>query len=252
MSQIPPQAARLVKASLLFFPIFTVLFWLASPLGLLGAAYLSLLLELLPALAIAQLPLAEDEGPLPRLPVYFSSSMIILVLGALGLGVGWLEFGWEPMGLGPTDLTVVASWTGILCVAALLLLLGFLLFRKWVGIRETPLLAQLLPESWSEKGVFILLSLSAGFGEELAYRGFLIPALTELLGQAWGAALLSSAVFGLLHAYQGWLGILRTGLLGLVLAASLLLSGTLWPAILAHAILDVMAGVVFGDILVRE
>ena len=70
--------------------------------------------------------------------------------------------------------------------------------------------------------------------------------------RSWGAALLSSAVFGLLHAYQGWLGVFRTALLGFVLAASLILTGVLWPAILAHAILDVIAGIVLGESLVKE
>jgi len=72
------------------------------------------------------------------------------------------------------------------------------------------------------------------------------------LGWNWGAALLSSAVFGLLHAYQGWLGVLRTAVLGMILAASFIVSGVLWPAILAHAILDMIAGLVLGETLVRE
>jgi len=76
--------------------------------------------------------------------------------------------------------------------------------------------------------------------------------LTLLLGWSWGAALLSSTLFGLLHAYQGWLGIVRTAALGFVLAASFIITGALWPAILAHAILDVMAGVFLGESLVKE
>jgi membrane protease YdiL (CAAX protease family) len=100
--------------------------------------------------------------------------------------------------------------------------------------------------------MFVALSLAAGLGEEVAYRGFLIPTLTVVLGWSWGAALLSSAAFGILHAYQGWLGVIRTAALGLILAASLILSGALWPAILAHAILDIVVGVFLGEILVRE
>ena len=72
------------------------------------------------------------------------------------------------------------------------------------------------------------------------------------MGSAWAAALLSSAVFGVLHAYQGWLGMVRTGMLGLLLAAAFLLSGSLWPCIVAHAILDLVAGLLLGDTLVKE
>jgi len=252
LNPVPPPVARLVKGSVLFFPLLTALFWLGTPLGLWGAMYLAFLLELLPALSVAQLPLVDDEGPLDRISVYLSSGAIILGVGGAGLLVGWKEFGVEGMGLGSAAWGPVIIWTAGLSLAACLLLWGFLLFRKAAGIRETPLLVQLLPETRTEKTLFVFLSLAAGVGEEIAYRGYLIPALTLQLGWDWGAALLSSAVFGLLHAYQGWLGIARTAALGLVLAASFILSGVLWPAILAHAILDMLAGLVFRESLVRE
>ena len=129
---------------------------------------------------------------------------------------------------------------------------GFLLGRTWLGIRETPLLHQLLPRTGPEKVVFVFLSLAAGMGEELAFRGFAIPTLALVTGSDWGAALISSMAFGVLHAYQGWLGILRTGAMGLLLAASFILSGSLWPAILAHAILDLVSGLLLGETLLRE
>jgi len=252
LSPIPPVVVRLVKGSLLFFPLLTAFFWLGTPLGFWGAIYLAFLLELLPALAVAQLPLVEDEGPLPRVPVYVSSAAVILGIGGIGLRVGWGELGAETMGLGPASWGLVLAWTAGLFLAALLLLWAFLFFRKVAGIRESPLLVQLLPRTGAEKTLFVFLSFAAGVGEEIAYRGYLIPALTLLLGWEWGAAILSSAVFGLLHAYQGWLGIARTAALGLVLAASFILSGVLWPAILAHAILDLIVGLVLGETFVRE
>ena len=252
MSQIPPEVARMVKGSLVFFPVLAVLFWWVTPLGFWGAIYLALLLELLPALALAQLPLVDDGEPLQRIPVYLSSAVIILVMGGFALLVGKGEVGLEAMGLGLGAWPTLWPWTLGLVMAATVLLWAFLLFRKALGIGESQLLLQLLPKTRAEKFVFVLLSLAAGVGEELAYRGFLVPALTTVLGWSWGAALLSSAVFGLLHAYQGWLGIARTAALGFVLAASLILTGTIWPAILAHAILDVLAGIVFGESLVKE
>ena len=243
---------RLVKGSLLFFPVLTGLFWLGTPLGFWGAMCLALLLELLPVLALAQLPLADEEVPLPRIPVYVSSAVVILGIGGIGLLVGWSEFGLGSMGLEPAPWMSVARWTGVLTFSALALLWAFFLFRKAAGISESPLLVQLLPKTRGEKVVFVFLSFSAGVGEELAYRGFLVPALSLVLGWSWGAALLSSAVFGLLHAYQGWLGVIRTTALGLVLAGSFILTGVLWPAIITHAILDVIAGIILGDTLVKE
>jgi membrane protease YdiL (CAAX protease family) len=249
---MPPVVTRLIKGSLLFFPILAGLFWVGTPLGLLGAAYLALALELLPALGLAQLPLLDEDVPLPRIPVYLSSAGVILLMGWLGLMIGWEEFGLGAMGLLSFDPRTVLVWTGGLILAAFLLLGGFLIFRRAAGISEAPILDLLLPETGREKIVFVVLSFSAGLGEEVAYRGFLIPALTLVFGSVWGAALLSSLVFGILHAYQGWLGVVRTALLGLVLAAAFVVTGSLWPAIIAHAMLDVLVGVVFGKTLMKE
>jgi membrane protease YdiL (CAAX protease family) len=58
---------------------------------------------------------------------------------------------------------------------------------------------------------------------------------------------LTSAVFGVLHAYQGSLGMVRTAVLGGVLAWGFLASGSLWPAIAAHAVIDVVAGTLLAD-----
>ncbi len=81
----------------------------------------------------------------------------------------------------------------------------------------------------------------------MAYRGYAIAVLAPIVGNVWGAAVLSSCVFGLLHAYQGALGVVRTCLLGLCLAASFILSGSLWPAIIAHAAVDLIGGLVLGE-----
>jgi membrane protease YdiL (CAAX protease family) len=252
VSHMPPVAARLLKGSFLFFPVFAVLFWVGTPLGFLGAAYLALALELVPALGLAQLPLLDEDVPLPRIPIYVSSATVILLMGWLGLMVGWDEFGLAAMGLLSFDPRTVMVWTGGLMVGAFFLLGGFLVFRRSMGIQEAPFLEQLLPKTRKEKLVFVGLSFSAGVGEELAYRGFLVPALVLVFGSIWGAVLLSSLVFGILHAYQGWLGMVRTALLGVVLATSFVVTGSLWPAILAHAMLDVLVGVVFGETLMKE
>jgi membrane protease YdiL (CAAX protease family) len=224
---------------------------LSTPLGLWGALYLAGLVVLLPIFAVAQLPAVEGET-LPRLPVYVSSGVVILLLGVFGLFLGLRDFGAEAMGLGPTGWPKVALWTAALSLLAMMLVFLLFLVRRRAGISEAPLLRQLLPRTRREKIVFVGLSMAAGLGEELAYRGFLIPALTVLFGAEWGAVCLSSAVFGVLHAYQGWLGVLRTAMLGFLLAGGYLISGSLWPAIFAHAILDLLAGLVVGEALVKD
>jgi uncharacterized protein len=252
VSSFPKWAVGVLAGSAALFPVLVVALWRWTVLGLWEAAYLALLVELLPALALAQLPLAQADDSVPRVPVYVSSGAVVLVLGLGGILAGWGRLGPEAMGLVRVPWSLVMPWALGVSAAALLVMGYFFVLRRAVGLRESPLLIQLLPRTGKEKLVFAWLSLAAGVGEELAYRGFLVPVLALLLGSPWGAAVASSVVFGALHAYQGWLGMVRTGVLGLLLAASLILSGSLWPAILAHAILDLLAGLVIGETLVRE
>ena len=58
----------------------------------------------------------------------------------------------------------------------------------------------------------------------------------------WPAVVVSSIIFGLGHAYQGKVGILKTGAVGLVMALLVVFSGSLWIAILVHAVVDITSG----------
>jgi uncharacterized protein len=85
---------------------------------------------------------------------------------------------------------------------------------------------------WTMTG---LLMLFVVFYEEVVARGFLLARCRLLLHTRWAAVLLSSLLFGLAHLYQGWGGALLTAIVGAVFAGFTLRWGTLWPAILAHA-----------------
>jgi membrane protease YdiL (CAAX protease family) len=146
----------------------------------------------------------------------------------------------------------ILLWALVVTVAIHLLQGVFFVGRRWLGIRESRILFQILPRTRREKAVFALLSMAAGIGEELAFRGFAVRALELVTGSLASGVLLSSAAFGLLHGYQGWIGIFRTGLMGLVLAVTFVLTGSLWPAILAHTALDLVSGLILGDTLLKE
>jgi len=142
----------------------------------------------------------------------------------------------------------LALWSLGLSAAGLATLFAFRWVLAAAGRRESAILRELLPRSGPERGVFVLLSLTAGLCEELAYRGYAITALAPVAGSA-GAALLTSLVFGILHGYQGLLGVVRTAIVGGILAWGFLASGSLLPAIIAHALIDLVAGLALGEIL---
>jgi len=219
-------------------------------LPLADAAFLAALVALLPMLAVAQLSLVPDEA-VERIPAYRASATAILVLGAISAVLGVRRAGWEGLGLGPMPLGAWATWTVGTLLAAVTLILALHAVRILTAIEESPLLVEMLPRTLPEKRLFAVLSFAAGFGEEIAFRGYALPVLAPHLGGPWGSAVFTSVVFGLFHAYQGPLGMARTMLLGLLLCVSFLLSGSLWPAIAAHVILDLLGGLVWGDRLTR-
>lgn len=84
---------------------------------------------------------------------------------------------------------------------------------------------------------------TAGFGEEVIWRGFIMKQLARIFGEertGWALGLiLSAAIFGLIHYYQGITGILMTALTGVIYGLIFLSSGkNLWASIFAHAFTD--------------
>jgi membrane protease YdiL (CAAX protease family) len=218
------------------------------PLPLADAVFLALLLVLLPAFAMLQAVHLGENIP-PRLGMYLSSGASILVMAALSLVLGWGTPGLAAMGLQGAGMVWILGFAGILTAVALALLLSVRALERTMGWGETRILLELLPRTAREKGVFGGLSFIAGFGEEIAYRGFALAWAVQLLGSPSAAIGLTSLAFGLLHAYQGVVGVVRTGLLGALYAASVVGTGNLWPAILSHIAVDLLAGLVLADTL---
>jgi hypothetical protein len=83
------------------------------------------------------------------------------------------------------------------------------------------------------------ISIMAGLGEELLFRGVLQPLLIGWLGIAAGLCL-ASLVFGLLHAVTPSYAVLAT-LVGAYLGWLALATGNLLGPIIAHALYDFVA-----------
>lgn len=97
----------------------------------------------------------------------------------------------------------------------------------------------------------------AAFGEELGWRGFLVPALRQY--GTWTALLVSGAIWGLWHAPVILLGydFGRTGITGVLLMTGgciawgvlfgflRLRSGSVWPAVFGHGAINASAGLPF-------
>jgi membrane protease YdiL (CAAX protease family) len=85
--------------------------------------------------------------------------------------------------------------------------------------------------------------LFGGFGEEVFYRGVVMTRIAQVFGEgraAWIAAVLLQALpFAIGHSYQGPVGIVATYIVAVITGAATVFWGrNLWPAIIAHGLLD--------------
>lgn len=241
-----PSPSRVLAAAALVYPVLAVYIAVWTPLSFGDAVFLPALLVLLPAVGVAQVPLAAVESLPPKLGVYAASAGTTLLLGVLAVAVGARHDGLGAVGLRGMAVRPLLGWTAALAAAGILVIVLSRLLAGRLGIRESELLRHLLPEGVRERGAFTLLSASAGFGEEAAFRGYAIPVLAQASGSIWAGVVISSLAFGIVHAYQGVAGVMRSGVLAVLLALPVVLMGNVWPAILAHTVIDVIAGAVLG------
>ena len=185
------------------------------------------------------------------------SLLIVLVLATIYLrhrGESWGELGLRPR-------MTLKSWLLIppqiiLGVVAILATGGLTAIGgDALGLWSTDTTMPGVEERWGDiRGnlpVYLLwLSLawvSAGFGEELFFRAFLISRTERVFkGLPLGlflAILTPALIFGFGHMYyQGVRGLVVTGLIGLVLGALYLLyKRNLWPLIIAHGMVDTLS-----------
>ena len=128
-----------------------------------------------------------------------------------------------------------------------LLLFGLLsaadiLFERTFGGGIPGSVQSLLVRRAADIPLWILLSLSAGFVEEIVFRGYMQAQFGALLGNRWLGLVAQAIAFGVTHGYQGAALVLKITLLGLIFGCGALLRRSLVPGMAAHAALDVIGG----------
>ena len=87
---------------------------------------------------------------------------------------------------------------------------------------------------------FVVIALGAPASEELAFRGFLLPALAKSGLRFAGAAVVTSALWTVLHAGYSLAGLLEVFLIGLYLSAALWRTGMLWVPLVCHGLYNAL------------
>jgi len=186
--------------------------------------------------------------------------MTVLFQWALAVAVGWRALArgirWSDLGVAPVvSPSLLAATLG----GAILVAVGhWANVRRMAGseqpnvVRLRALGERLFPRTGKELALFMALAATAGLCEEFLFRGFVMAALARAGLPSWLVVVVSSAMFGVAHLYQGKSGSAGTAILGTAFALVRLAYGNLLPAVVWHAVLDVVAGIAGTRYLVRK
>ncbi|MCH2459553.1 MAG: CPBP family intramembrane metalloprotease [Gemmatimonadetes bacterium] len=232
--------AGLALISFLHLTLMTV-----AGMPLIDTILLAVLLVGLPALAIVQAQLI-GESAIERIKAYWMSIVFLSILGLVCWLIGVRNGGMAGIAIVWLPLSLMGLWSLGLTVGCLFTVLLFRHIAARTRFTESTTVRQLFPQTCEEKVLFVVLSAAAGFGEEIAYRGYAIGMLIPLVGLG-SAVLVTSVAFGASHVYQGWLGMIRAGLVGGLLAFGVIASGSVWPSVVAHALVNVVLGLVLAE-----
>lgn len=141
-------------------------------------------------------------------------------------------------------------WFFLSCVLISISVVFYLLVKTSPALRERlrpyyqlDLEKLLLPRTEEERKAWTGVSITAGLTEEFIFRGILIYTLTLYIDASdMTLAVIAGVLFGLAHAYQGVRGVLTTGVVGIGLGLLYLGMGVLWPVMVLHVVLDLVAG----------
>lgn len=154
------------------------------------------------------------------------------------------------MRLKDVGYTLNTKSTIIFVISYIFIALGVYFFTEmslnYVSIDETKLagLDNFYPRTSTERILWIFLSFTAGFCEELHYRGFAINTLIRKRIKRWLAILIASLLFVIMHGLSGFLSIemfLYYFLAGIIFSLIFVLTMRLWIPMLIHMIYDLMA-----------
>jgi membrane protease YdiL (CAAX protease family) len=190
------------------------------------------------------LPNANVPGISSRLSGYFTVTaeewflllLIWLALRRRGISISSLVSGrWPTLGTFLRDLGLAVGFT----VVAIPLVSGLIFLLKG---NTGSTLASLTPKTGFELAVWLALSATGGFCEELIFRGYLAQQFRAWTGSRAFGVVLQAVAFGLAHGYYRKVMVVIM-VHGCLLGLLAYWRKSLRPGMLAHGLQDVLGGV---------
>ena len=188
----------------------------------------------------------SPTGVRNRIPSYVVTTLMEwLVLGIIWFGIRrrgvWISdlIGgtWNSIGEVFRDIGVSV---GFLFTA--LVVLG--LIGRLLHAAPNEAVRGLIPQSRPEIVLFLLLALTAGFCEEIVFRGYLQRQFSALTRNPSAGLVLQGLVFGAAHGYQGWRYMLMIAVYGCMFGLLAQWRRSLTPGIMAHFLQDGGVGLI--------
>lgn len=189
-------------------------------------------------------------------------SRIIVAAATVGLAALLLRIQnlpWQAIGLRRKQIEVQVLWGVGAALAAHGVLFGwawlkhFVQWLLWMS-GHGPLLWLRARNPWTNVeaheavGAVLILWATGAIGEEVLYRGLLLPRLRRLAGRWWIAVLATSMVFGVAHLYGG-IGFALSAFLGsMVWCAAFIWSRSLLAVIVAHFLFNSIQYAVYSSL----
>ncbi len=186
--------------------------------------------------------LGSPGGPLPdRLRHFRRTTVELTYLSAGSLAVAMAE----RMRLFPK---VLPPWTAILAGVAAYGIAVLFMRPRWLrAVERNVRVAHLfMPSTAAERAWWVTVSLLAGLGEEITWRGVQTGLLATATGSYPIASLLSALSFGAVHMVQGWKSAGVIVVFGLAFQALVWVAGSLYVAMAVHVAFDLTVGSVYG------
>ena len=208
--------------------------------------YLTSIALVLPLLAYMGKRRLDAGLRIPKIPFYTEAVILQAGLLAWSLWIARTE-----------NFSILAKTTPRLSDALVtLLFLALALCAMWISFTRSERssrdrLSQIVPFTPRERAIWLGVSAVAGVAEEVIYRGVLFRFLLGMSESFWISTLVAATLFAFAHVVQGWKSALFVAVFAVGFHLLVRYTGSLYWAMAAHFLYDVVAGLLLGSVLKR-
>ena len=207
-----------------------------DPLGWLFVLVVGALIPIAALRSARRAPLSETHQKITQ---RLRTVVVLVLLACVALFVAYRDnislfqgFTWT------TSLIALSAaiLVGVVALAEALLMVRSPEERRKLWVR------QIIPRNNAERAVWVVSSIAAGATEEIIFRGVFFALVAAITRSIAAGAVISAIVFALAHFRQGWKSMAFIPAIALLFQWLIIYSGSLVPAMIVHAVYNIVRG----------